>query len=98
MNWYIGQDIVCIKSAGYYKKDQIYTIKGLQSGFCKCGGVNLDLGFKSASGLMTCDICWHSEGTSILWCYENDFAPLDQDISELTEILTNPHKQGLTIK
>lgn len=89
MNWYIGQPILAIKNSrcGNIKKGQEFIIKGLAATMCDCKVIHIDVGLKIDAKRIRCSTCklaWNSE---ILWESEKLFAPLDQDISELTEIL-----------
>jgi len=96
MNWYIGQDIVAIKTApnGAFKEGQPLIVKGLKAGFCKCTNVLIDVGVKNNHNTLRCDKCimeinvgW----TDTVFYSEKNFAPLDTlaDITELTEHLNN---------
>ena len=93
--WYIGQPIVVIKnsSCGNIKKGQEFTIKGLMS-FCKCNDIIIDVGLLTNYNLIGCDDCnGEVKSNGILWKSEILFAPLDQDISELTDILKESIKE-----
>jgi len=96
-NWYIGQDIVCIKthSVGLVKEGNTFTIKGLREGFCKCYKtlINVGVSHPNSTGMVGCNICNNGfQAHGIAWFDEKLFAPLDTlcNISELTEILTEP--------
>jgi phage FluMu protein Com len=94
MKWYIGQPIVAIKnhSQGVFKKGQEFVIKGLQTSLCKCGCVLIDIGSTAGfNGIAKCPDCKQVAeiGSNINWFAEVMFAPLDVDISELTELLIN---------
>lgn len=97
-NWYIGQDIVCIKthSKGFVTKDKVYTIKSLKQSCCH---INIDVGLiapnKALNYYTDCKACntISSNGSSpILWFHEGLFVPLNSlvDISEIEEILSQP--------
>lgn len=94
--WYIGQDIVCIKDHNglEFKVGDTFTIKGLISSLCKCCDVFIDIGRLepgwSLGGM--CSVCnTIVKGHNGIWHFkEIYFAPLDQDISELVNILSNP--------
>ena len=93
-NWYIGQDIVCIKThpEGLVKEGEIYTIKAL----CKCCNINIQVGVKSPTGLSYCIYCDKNfYPDTYQWFSEIRFAPLDTltDISEIEEILNQPIEQ-----
>ena len=92
MKWYIGQPIVAIKNQqqGRFKKGQEFIIMGLTQKQCCDKTILIDIGF----GITThCRICDRSNGFA---GYGSDlFAPLDVDISELTEILTNENQATL---
>ena len=100
MNWYIGQEIVCVKthSLKLVKRGKTYTIRGLAKSQCNCGYVMIDVGISynniHPSGQQECSECGNAFFTNgLFWFNECLFAPLDQDISELTEILEQPIKQ-----
>ena len=92
MKWYIGQPIVAIKNhtQGRFKKGQEFIIIGLTQKQCcdKIILIDIGLGFTTA-----CCICDGSNGFA--GYSSNSFAPLDVDISELTEILTNENQETL---
>ena len=101
MNWYIGQEIICVKNQinGLLTKGKVYTIKSLCESRCNCPGVDIYVGIHADrvrwSPNVRCTVCLF-EGTQpdmALWTNEKYFAPLDQDISELTEILENSNKE-----
>jgi len=87
IKWYVGQPIVCIQthSQGVVKKGEEYTIKSIKQ--CECGGIALDVGIISRYEYCRCE-CGYREITPLWWLSEEIFAPLDVDISELTEIIT----------
>lgn len=90
MNWYIGQEVVCVNSENtrMVVKDKVYRIKGLQTSPCKCGMIVIDVGAVSdarTQGCFKCGSCWSKTGPTI-WLDETRFAPL-MDISELESIL-----------
>jgi hypothetical protein len=97
MNWYIGQEIVCVKthSQGAIKRGQSFKIKGLRNSRCGCKTVLIDIGYTDNKPLWLCDDCGRlgQDSSPVWWFDESLFAPLDQDISELTEILEQPIKQ-----
>lgn len=89
MNWYIGQPIVAIVDHpdGKFKKGDEFTIKGLVSSPCSCKTVGINIGMKAKRGTMICMNCFTKwKSVSAFYC-ETRFAPLDTNISELTEIL-----------
>lgn len=96
MNWYIGQPVVAVRthSEGVVKKGQEFTIIGLQKPHCKCkDNVFIDVGVRECMDGYDeeeCPSCGHiSAPNSTYWFSETLFAPLDQDISELTEVLNS---------
>lgn len=99
--WYIGQPIVAIKNSefGNIKKNQEFTIKGLMGSTCKCKEVLIDVGISDFScemgSLTICGDCNLTEPKKdyIMWKVETLFAPMDIDISELTDILKEPIKE-----
>lgn len=94
MNWYIGQEIVCIKShhKGVVKRGNIYIIKGLRSSSCKCQEVEIDVGIKSSSKHTMCTNCKHKtlDHTDIWWLSETRFAPLEYNQDAINELLGQP--------
>ena len=93
MNWYIGQPIVAIENhpQGAFKKGDDFTIKALSESFCKCKETDIDVGLKdNEADVCYCSRCRTGKPTidGVWWFSEVNFAPLDTDISELTEILT----------
>jgi len=92
MKWYIGQPVVAIKTHSwkYFKKGQDFKIIGLRASGCKCNAVTINIGIINPAGSMICTRCSTRIPNTDGYCYfsEFSFAPLDQDISELTEILT----------
>ncbi len=104
MNWYIGQDIVCIDDSGIESKpilnDTVYKIRGLKNSECKCGIV-IDVGIvflkpsemKYVGHDIMCASCKTKRPATKEWFFrEVRFAPLDSlvNISELTEVLNEP--------
>jgi hypothetical protein len=87
IKWYVGQPIVCIQthSRGFVKKNQEFTIKSIQQ--CRCGSIDLNIGIPIPKSIIIVCNCGETE-KKILWLSEILFAPLDVNISELTEILT----------
>lgn len=96
MNWYIGQDIVCVKTYGSskLKKDSVYTIKQIRETPCNCGGIDLDVGIKLNTQDSICIICGYShfQADKAAFFDQICFRPLDElaDISELTKVLKEP--------
>lgn len=92
MKWYIGQPIVAIRNhtKGKFKKGDEFTIKGLRTSNCYCPETEIDIGFLKEFNISSCPSCKKEwvENTNQSWFSEKSFAPLDVDISELTEILT----------
>lgn len=100
MKWYIGQPIVAIEnhSQGLFKKGDEFIVRGIKGKRCNCNADLLDIGLKSKSNLVgRIVLCGNKCGgeyfkDSIAWIFEFRFAPLDVDISELTEILTKENQ------
>lgn len=98
MNWYIGQDIVCVDDKGAelshskihsgLKEGAVYNIVGVMKGCCD---IVIDVGIKRITDKNTCRCtCGKSFASGDKWYFkESRFAPLDTlaDISELTEVL-----------
>lgn len=96
MNWYIGQKIVAIKSHSQlaFMKGNEFTVNGLCTAMCNCDNVYINIGVVSVVTEHKCIRCgkvYHANG--IWWFSEKLFAPIDQDISELTNILNEPIKE-----
>lgn len=101
MNWYIGQDIVCINSKGARNQSgqhsgliegKVYAVKRLSVSNCKCKTVIIDVGILSKTGEDTgiCSICnKHGifERTISWWFGESRFAPLEYDQQAIEELL-----------
>lgn len=94
MNWYIGQDIVAIKTSGCkrIKEGQVYSIKSLRQSNCKCPDVLIDVGLKVKGGTHCARCRNNTTNDGILWKKERLFAPLDSlvNIEELKEIAEEP--------
>ena len=95
IKWYVGQPIVYIQthSQGIVKKGQEFVIKGIKS--CKCNDINLDIGILAPSNALyatSCE-CGNRIIDKIHWFSQQLFAPLDVNISELTEILTKEFQE-----
>jgi hypothetical protein len=93
MNWYIGQPIVALENhfQGAFKKGDEFVIKGLREAICKCKEIDIDIGLiEKNANAESCRVCgFFTMTTNTTWWFsEKRFAPLDTDISELTEILT----------
>lgn len=93
MNWHTGQPILAIKNSqcGKIKKGQEFIIKGLRECPCNCEQhIQIDVGiiYHSIAPYEKCGGCGCIRlKDPVHWKHEELFAPLDQDISELTEIL-----------
>jgi hypothetical protein len=92
MNWYIGQEIVCVKthSERLVKKDELHTILGLKQ--CKCGAIKIDVDIEACCYIdFSCCGIEYENHENIMWFSETLFRPLDElaDITELTEVLEN---------
>ena len=103
-NWYIGQDVVCIKthSEGVVKEGETYTIKSLKEGFCNCISVLIHIGiFDDSTHEMCqdCDIIVPSTG-NILWLWEGLLGSPDTLTcsSEMEEILNQPIEELFKVK
>ncbi len=97
MNWYIGQEIVCIKThpKGVVKRGKIYTIKGLITSFCGCDRVKIDIGAERSQGdnvYSFCGRCSISQKnyTNAWWFSESRFAPLEYNQDAINELLEQP--------
>lgn len=95
MNWYIGQEIVCIKthSRGAIVKGKVYTIQGLKQGCCSVFihvGVFAKLthgkfGFKTLCSL--CGKLTDDGADPTYWFSETLFAPIEYDSQAIEELL-----------
>ncbi len=89
MNWYIGQEIVCIKthSQGAVIEGKFYTINGLKTPTCSCKHILVDVGLVIFSRHYSCSCGHRTKNTDdVWWLWENLFAPLSE-ISEVHEAL-----------
>ena len=89
MKWYIGQRIVAIRthSQKAYKYGEEYIIRGLSQPSCGCDHILIDIGKNTNSTHCICR-CGYPERSNGTWLlHDGGFAPLDVDISELTELL-----------
>jgi hypothetical protein len=90
--WYIGQQIVCIRthSRGIVKSGEIYKIVGLSTSKCKCVNSTLiDVGIKATADFGKCGIC-HTKYQKVRdawWLHEILFAPLEYDQNEIDKLL-----------
>lgn len=93
MNWYIGQEIVCIDdkgSEGKLKEGHVYVIETLSKPCCQ---IVIGVGIKAETPNTTCSDCGVRYSSNEQWTWrEKRFAPLDSlvNISELTEVLNEP--------
>ena len=93
MNWHIGQEIVANQnhSQGFFKKGEVFTIKGLSSPLCKHSGVMINIGIDGNDyGALYCWEC-NADHPKTNECIFSElwFSALDElcDISEITEHL-----------
>jgi hypothetical protein len=96
MNWYIGQEIVCIKthSKGMVTKGRVYTIDALSIGCCV---TIISVGIPSLAAGYRCSSCGALtlKADSKYWFSELLFAPLEfnqeaiDELMELPQILIN---------
>lgn len=90
-NWYIGQQIVAVKSCSYFNYGDIFIIRDIKPKPCKCHGLCFDINTfnQHKGGLHGCCKCnceaW-VDNKVFSYHYEHWFAPLG-DISELEELL-----------
>ncbi len=91
MKWYIGQEIVCVKShsQGIIKKGEIYVIKGLQSPKCKCNYISIDVGVLGSSHYAECNTCKvsYTKNPFIWWLHEDNFAPIEYNQDAINKLL-----------
>jgi len=105
-NWYIGMDIVCIKthSEGVVKEGEVFTIKALRKPCCNVQiDIGKDLNYTGGTFSTSCAVCKKitNNGTdATAWISHRLFAPLDTltDISEIEEILNQPIEELFKIK
>lgn len=92
MNWYIGQDIVAIRTPNNkrFKEGDTFIVLALRQSPCKCNYIDIDIGLKSISNSIYCPHCGDVEKSVVLWNEETNFTPLDTltNINELNEVLT----------
>ena len=94
MNWYIGQEIVCIRthSQGVVKRGQTFVISGVRSSTCKCSELEIDIGVISPHGyrICCCEECgyeFYEPPRSAWWLHESLFAPLEYNQEASDELL-----------
>lgn len=95
MKWYIGQEIVCVKShsKGVVKIGQIFIIRGLMQGCC---GVKIDVGIIPPCGTMFCRHCnYHYTTNGKHWFTERLFSPLEYDQQAIDELLKIEEPQNI---
>lgn len=91
MNWYIGQEIICIESnpEGDIRVGKTYYIKDIKLSACNCKKTMIDVGIKVQFGLV-CNICCFLFKGNIHWFWDHRFVPLDSLMSkEIKELLTD---------
>ena len=95
--WYIGQPIVAIENSPNFeiKKEKEYEIKGINFCGCGCRVLMLDVGieYHTIGNKYTCGASNKVFYGNYKGFLETRFAPLDYDISELTDILKEPIKE-----
>ena len=94
MNWYIGQDVVCIETHEYRVviEDTVYSIVGIIN-HCHCG-TSVDIGAshnfcQREYPKLRCGICKQTfVNDGRYWLHERRFKPLDEleGISEILQI------------
>ena len=93
MKWYIGQDVVCIKThrQGIIKEGNVFTIIGLRQ---TCCSIQINIGISSRYGNDICTKCSKISKNldGVWWFGEDRFVPLESitDISEIEAILNEP--------
>lgn len=93
MNWYIGQEILCVKSHSQnaVKKNNIYIIKGTRLGCCN--NIELDIGISTNIALQECADCGKiSKSGGIWWIYAELFVPLEYNAKAIEELQKEPKK------
>jgi len=92
--WYIGQEIVCIKthSKNKIKRGQIFIIKGLRKSECKCNEIEIDVGIPTEGGYCKCLRCGYKakHRVSAWWFSETNFAPLEYNANAIKELIEQP--------
>ena len=102
MEWYIGMEVVALKTFEEYKikKGQVFTICGLRSPKCKCNVIDLDIGIIEDDGFQYCDVCNTKDivTNGIAWQDERDFVPLEYDRQAIEELIQLTKQKEQTIK
>jgi len=106
MNWYIGQEIVCINSKGAengagqhsgLKENKIYTIKGLKEGCC---AIEINVGIKDPfpnEGKAICYRCKNQRKKDGIWWFdESRFAPLEYNADAIAALLKVTKPEEIT--
>ena len=89
MNWYIGQEVLCIKPVDDLKKGKLYVIQGLIKGNCPCHDILIDIGYSINAKRITCVKCLKRdiEINYIRYYADNRFTPLEYDSEAISELL-----------
>ena len=94
--WYIGQEIVCIKTHSHkvVKSGEIFTIKNLS--ICGCKTILIDVGIITTSKNGICGVCNSNyELFNTWWLSERLFAPLEYNQDEINRVLEMTIKEKL---
>ncbi len=88
--WYIGQEIVCIKthSNSLVIEGRTYTVASLMQGCCE---VKIDVGIPRTISCIRCPPCnaHYGYNDGIRWLSERLFAPLEYDSQAISELISN---------
>jgi hypothetical protein len=91
MGW---EEVMCVDASevSSLKEGEIYSITAMQKCICGCGSTVLDVGIVSPNPKSICLVSRRiiENETTVWWFRASRFAPIDTDISELTEVLTQP--------
>jgi len=94
MNWYIGQEIVCVEfhKEGFVKEGNIYKINDIRKGCCS--NADIDVGKKDPKDANTygtncryCNKTMNNGSNNTIWFDESRFAPLQDMTEQISELL-----------
>ena len=87
----LAKNLFLSSEQNYLRKGQEFIIHGIKKSFCGCSNILINIGISTNHTHIRCTYCGKRELNDSYYS-ENCFAPLDQDISQLTEILNQKEK------
>ena len=87
----VGKKVVALNDhrQGIFRKGDVFTVRGMCKGVCKCNKLSLDIGItKDYHGYMQCSDCGEKKAnalSTIAYFHADFFAPIDeQELSNTT--------------